>query len=68
VSTWLAPVDLTVEGRAASEQTWIMGILCLPHYRAALPAGEGLDRNAVIARSVGDETIQRLSPFRHGRA
>src|ERR1700689_4661218 len=42
VSTWLAPVVLTVEGRAASEQTWIMFFPCFrPDYRAARRAGEG---------------------------
>jgi hypothetical protein len=28
VRMWLAPVALTVSGRAAREQTWIMAVLC----------------------------------------
>src|SRR6202041_3088331 len=44
VSTWLAPVALTVEGSAASEQTWIMFFPGFPpDYTAARRAGEGLD-------------------------
>src|SRR5579871_90800 len=51
---WLAPVAWTVEGRAASEQTWIMFFpFCGPDYRAARRAGEG--HMLVIARSESDD-------------
>src|SRR6185437_9465717 len=39
---WLAPMALTVAGRAASEQTWIMFFPCSPlDYTTASRAGEG---------------------------
>src|ERR1700719_3746898 len=73
VRTWLAPVALTVEGRAASEQTWIISF---PFVRSIIgpragPVKGGTRTNSFVVPANGsrecapDDRLRR-GPIRRG--